>query len=123
MNSQKYPLPSWAKGYRITLMIFDAVIFLNFLVFLVFAITPGSFTTSNPNKAIPWLFVFAMLFLIAAVIPYLLANIVYGILWLTKLRGKGYFVSTISSVLIIGMPALVTVVLLMIWLPIVAAGK
>lgn len=123
LSSKTYPLPAWARGYRLYLIIFDVIIFLNSLVFILFAFFPGEFTTANPNKMIPWMLVFAGLFLMVALIPYLLSNLLYGILWWVKIRGKGFLASKISSLFIVSVPALISSIIFLLYLPAVFAGN
>lgn len=117
MNQQKFPLPNWAKNYRIFLMVFDLIVFLNASVFIVFAFFPSGFTTSNPNKAVPWLIIFAGLFFLVFLIPYLLSNLIYLILWFLKIKGKYFSVSRGSSAVLVAIPVLITVIILLVYLP------
>lgn len=117
MKLEKLPLPNWSKVYRICLLVFSGIMAMNASLFILFAFSPAEFTTSNPNKLIPWSLIFAMLFLMGAIIPYLLANLIYGILWITKLRGKGFTASKISSFFLVSVPLIALLSLLAVYFP------
>lgn len=117
MEPIRSPLPSWATSYRITLLVFSGIMVANAFVFIIFAIFPSEFKTSNPNKLIPWSLIFAMLFLMTAIVPYLLSNLVYAILWFTKIKGRGFSVSKSSTFFLSSIPLISVFVLLVIWFP------
>ncbi len=104
-------LPQWAKGYRITLLVCHALGMICVIVLilaLVVPTEPGMGGTAQ--KA--WTLLFLWFWFMITVIPYAIGNIVYGILWLTSIRGKGYRVNKASTVFLIAPPAIIAAVVL-----------
>ena len=84
------PLPAWARTFR-TVLLFGAGLLVLLLLLLVGTSTSGSadmYTSGGRStlQAMVWLGLGALLL----TIPYVLASIVYAVLWASKLHGRGF---------------------------------
>ena len=114
MKTRGTDLPQWAKTYRILLMVFHTMGLISIAIVLIAYIIPlGSGMDGKAQMA--WTLLFLWLAFIFTSIPYIIANIVYGILWLTSLRGKGYRVNRASS-FYVAIPPLLIATLVISWL-------
>ena len=87
---QVQPLPAWARTFR-TVLLFGAGLLVLLLLLLVGTSTSGSadmYTSGGRSalQAMVWLGLGALLL----TIPYVLASIVYAVLWASKLHGRGF---------------------------------
>jgi hypothetical protein len=99
-------LPPWARVFRITLMVFHGIGILGvFLVIFVYIFPLGPGPSGKMYLTFPLLF--AWLGFIFLSIPYLIANVTYGILWLSKIRGRGYRTHTLGTVFLVTPPAFI----------------
>ncbi|MET4144261.1 hypothetical protein [Arthrobacter sp. UYCo732] len=111
MVTRGMELPQWAKGFRATLMVFHTLGMVGVIVYLLAVLIPtepGMGGTAQKS----WTLLFLWFSFIITVIPYVVANIVYGILWLTSIRGKGYRATTFVTVFLTAAPLIVTAVVL-----------
>ncbi|SLK00114.1 hypothetical protein [Arthrobacter sp. P2b] len=84
------PLPAWAKVFR-TILLVVAGLLMVMLLLLFLAGTSASADMYTPGgtdvlQATIWL----GLGTVVMTVPYLIASIIYAILWAAKLRGRGY---------------------------------
>jgi hypothetical protein len=84
------PLPSWARVFRTILLVLAGLLAVMLLLLFV-AGTSGSADMYTPGgtdvlQATIWL----GLGTVVMTVPYLIASIIYAILWAAKLRGRGY---------------------------------
>lgn len=107
METRGTDLPQWAKTYRIALMVFHTTGLISIALLIIAYTVP--FEPGMGGKAqVAWTLLLLLISFIFTSIPYIIANIVYGILWLTSLRGKGYRVNRASSFYVAIPPLLIT---------------
>lgn len=87
---QAWPLPAWARTFR-TILLIGAGFLVLLLLLLIGTSTSGSadmYTAGGRSalQAMVWLGLGALLL----TIPYVLASIIYGVLWASKLQGRGF---------------------------------
>ncbi|PRB44992.1 hypothetical protein CQ020_01815 [Arthrobacter sp. MYb23] len=107
------PLPAWARTFRSGLLIGAGLLVLLLLLLIVVATSGSSAGGVGILEAVLWLG-FGLFWL---AIPYVLASIIYAVLWATKLRGNGYRRYPGTSWILVGGPILAGLPLLaLIWL-------
>lgn len=89
-QSHRPPLPGGTRAFRMVLIILGCVIALLVLVCLgVSTTSPASIYTESGRAGIQ-LAIWLGLLIILLSVPYVLASLVYAVLWAVKLRGRGY---------------------------------
>ncbi|MDP9937259.1 hypothetical protein J2T11_003630 [Paenarthrobacter nicotinovorans] len=100
-------MPAWATTFRSVLLIGAALLVL-LLLLLIGTATSGSADMYSQGglgalEATIWLGLGTILL----TFPYLIASIVYGALWATKLRGRGYRRYAATSWILVAGPVVV----------------
>jgi len=105
-------LPGWAQVFRTTLLVLGGILSLLLLLLL----TMGTSTVGDlyQDSTVSFLqsLVYVALALPALGIPYVIASIVYGALWLNSLRGRGYRSYPATSWLLVAGPLVVGLAIL-----------
>ena len=103
----KPPLPGWAQVFRTTLLVLAGIV----LLFLLLLLTMGTLMVGDlyHDSTVAFLqsLVWVGLALPALGIPYVIASIVYGALWISTLRGRGYRSYPATSWLLVAGPLVV----------------
>lgn len=100
-------LPQWAKGFRTTLLVCHALGMVGVAVFL-FALMVPTEPGMGGTAQKAWALLFLWIWFMITAIPYAIANIVYGILWLSSLRGKSHRVNKFSTVFLLAPPLIIS---------------
>jgi hypothetical protein len=108
----KPALPGWAQVFRTTLLVLAGILSLILLLLL----TMGTSTVGDlyQDSTVSFLqsLVYVALALPALGIPYVIASIVYGALWINTLRGRGYRSYPATSWLLVAGPLVVGLAIL-----------
>ena len=101
-------LPSWARTYRIVLMILGGIAMAALLVIAVSFSLPASMYEPGGLRGVGFGIMLSLFYAVGS-IPYLIANVVYAVRWATSLRGRGYSASGLSSAFLVAAPVLVAI--------------
>lgn len=101
-------LPSWARTYRIVLMVLGGIAMLALLVITICFSQPADMYEPGGLRAAGLGIMLSLVYAIGS-IPYLIANLVYAVRWATSLRGRGYRASGLGSSFLVGAPIAVAV--------------
>lgn len=107
-SMQKPPLPGWARAFRTTLLVLAGILLLLLLLLLTMATSRvGGDLYHDSTVAFLQGIVWVGLALPALGLPYVIASIIYGALWMSTLRGRGYRGYPATSWMLVAGPAVV----------------
>lgn len=101
-------LPSWARTYRLVLMVLGGAGLAALLGIIVSFSLPADMYEPGGLRGIGFGIMLSLFYAVGS-IPYLIANVVYAVRWATSLRGRGYSPSGLSSAFLVAAPILIAV--------------
>lgn len=87
---QAAPLPSWARAFRTILLILAALLVVLLLLLLIAGMSGSADMYSQGELGVLQSTIWLGLGTVLLTIPYLIASIIYAVLWVARLRGRGY---------------------------------
>jgi hypothetical protein len=88
--AQAPPLPAWARVFRTVLLALAGLLVVMLLLLFVAGTSASADMYTQGGRDILQAIIWLGLGAVVMTIPYLIASILYAILWAAKLRGRGY---------------------------------